>query len=340
MQFVIEKEQNFTSVDDALKSLAQDYRHEKLPLNLCELKLNDNYDFIINGALYKPTEWAFESLLKVLDIPVRFGKKVPNDLLRIIVHRLEEEAEKEEKEQVTMAVQGNEVWNIMRKDNKINLTEVIQTVGGAKNAFKIKLGVRGAIMDMDMPLGVVEPVVGDVVKIGIRTIASETGGPKPQANLLMQRLVCSNGATASQNYGQLKWGRGSDYTINDFGLDMAMLDSRAIFLTGALKKLPSQKLNDMTFHYVWNSVRKVLNDKDGSDKLLSVTEDERDTYIASANHRQKRRLAAGPTEVNAWEAYNVVSALGRDRNYRENEFLARVSGDIVDAVSMNDDAGH
>jgi hypothetical protein len=97
MQFVIEKEQNFTNVDDALKSLVQDYRHEKLPLNLCDLRLNDNYDFIINETLFKPTEWAFESLLKALDIPVRFGKKVPNDLLRIIVHRLEQEAEKDEK---------------------------------------------------------------------------------------------------------------------------------------------------------------------------------------------------------------------------------------------------
>lgn len=336
MQFVIEKEQNFTNVDEALKSLAQDYRHEKLPLNLCDLRLNDNYDFIINEALFKPTEWAFESLLKALDIPVRFGKKVPNDLLRIIVHRLEQEAEKDEKEQVTMAVQGNEVWNIMRKDNKINLAEVMQTVGKEKNAFKVKLGVRGAIIDMDMPVGVVEPVVGDVVKIGIRTVASETGGPKPQANLLMQRLVCSNGAVASQNYGQLKWGRAGDYTINDFALDMSILDSRAIFLTGALKKMPSQTLNDMTFHHVWNSVRKALNDKDDSDKLLSVTENERDTYIASANHRQARRLAAGPTEVNAWGAYNKVSELARDLDYRKNDTLARVAGDIVDSVSVND----
>jgi hypothetical protein len=336
MQFVLEKEQDFSNIDDALKSLSNEYVHEKLPLNLGDLRLNDNYDFVINDTLYKPTEWAFENLLKALDIPVRFGKKVPNDLLKIIVHRLEQEAEKEDKDQVVMAIQGREVWNIMKKDHKINLSEIIQTVCKTKNPFKVKLGVRGVIIDTETLLGTAEPVVGDVVRIGTRTVASETGGPKPMSNLLMYRLVCKNGAVASSNYGQLKWGRSGDYTINDFALDSAILDSRATFLTEALKRLPSQKLNDMTFHYVWNSVRKVMNDNDESDKLLSVTEDERDTYIASAKRRSERRLAAGPTEVNAWDAYNKVSEYARDLKYRENDNLARVAGHIVDSVSVPD----
>jgi hypothetical protein len=333
VDFVIEKESNYTNLEDAIKAVDEDYKHEKLPLNLCELRLNTSYDFIIGGNEYKPTEWAFESLLKALDIPVRFGKKIPNDLLGLVVHRLELEAEKEDKEQVTMVVQGNDVWNIVKKDPKIPLKEILGTIAGNKNIIKTKVGIRGVIIDTELPGLTVEPEIGDVVRMGVRTLVSETGGPKPTASLMMERLTCLNGAVASEKYGVVRWGR-SNYGTSDFALDMSILNGRLELLSNAMKQLPTRKLSDMTFNYVWNSVKKVLGDADETDKFLTVGLDEREAYIASAKNRVAKQLAAGPTEVNAWKAYNQVSFLARDRSYKENDALARVAGIIVESTDV------
>jgi hypothetical protein len=325
--YVAEREHNCNTTDEAMELLKNEYNHEKFPIKLEQVTFDEDINLCVDGNKVNMTEWAFESLLKMLGIPVSFGKKIPKDLLRTIVHRLKEEADSK----ATVIRQGNDVWNFIKKDQGIKLDEIIPLTGKINAPYRIKVGIRGVIIDTEMPIVPIEPEVGDVVKFGLRTEASETGGPKPVASLMLYRLACLNGAVMGEDFGQIRWGRGSDYTIAEFSTDMAVIGNKANELGAVLKALPHRKLNDMTFHYVWNSVRKVLHDETGigADTLLQVNEEERDAYIASSAHRKAKLLAAGPTEVNAWNAYNKVSELARDLKYKDNQWLSRVAGDIL-----------
>ena len=332
LTYTLERENNCATTDEAMEMLAKEYRHEKRPIEFGEITFDDDTNLHIGGSKVNMTEWAFESLLKMLGIPVSFGKKIPNDLLRTVVHRLKEEADS----RAIAVMQGNDVWNFVKKDIGVKLDEIIPLTDKINAPYKIKVGVRGVIIDTEMRIAPVEPEVGDVVKFGLRTEASETGGPKPMASLMLYRLACLNGAVMGEDFGQIKWGRGSDYSITDFNTDLLLIGARANELGHALKALPHQNLNDMTFHYIWNSVRKVLHDDtgNGADALLQVNEEERDAYIASASHRKAKMLGAGPTEVNAWNAYNKVSELARDMKYKDNLWFARVAGDIITSTAV------
>lgn len=331
--YVLERENNCNSTDEAMELLKTEYNHDKVPIRLEQVTFDDDINLHIDGNKVNMTEWAFENLLRMLGIPVSFGKKIPNDLLKTVVHRLKEEADS----RATIVRQGNDVWNFTKKDPGIKLDEIIPLTDKINSPYKIKIGVRGALVDTALAIAPVEPEVGDIVKFGLRTEASETGGPKPQANLMLHRLVCLNGATMGEDFGQIKWGRGSDYGITDFSADLSVIGNKANELGAVLKALPHRNLNDMTFHYVWNSVRKVLNDDtgNGADALLHVNEEERDAYIASAAHRKAKQLAAGTTEVNAWNAYNEVSLLARDLKYKDNLWLSRVAGDILSSTAVH-----
>lgn len=359
---LFDPERTFTTdnFDHAREACHEDFNYRRIEIALDRFVLDEEFRANVEGEQYGLTEKAFDDVCTVLDVPARFARHVPRDLLTIIVDRLADLHQ-----QTVVAVARDDVivgmvdparWSGARKTSRphylpvsngelLSLTEKVWGARGDRPHITISdIGLSVEVVD---PTITVEPSVGDIIRVGAAVTGSETGGPAPSARGYTLRLVCANGATVPTSFGTVHfstdWRVGHERrveaftnAIHGFSLDMARIQR-------AYDGIAEGELTD---HQVWTLHRQAAyvfrcqpHAELQADRVLGVDEDTRKRLVAAVRERQSllRRgnsSAALPSGLRAWDVYNTVTANARDGgSYRRRVALEALGGDLLQAFA-------
>jgi hypothetical protein len=203
----------------------------------------------------------------------------------------------------------------------------------------------------------VEPVVGDVTRIGIAITNSETGGPLPVAKGYTLRLICTNGSTMridDDDTQRRPLGRfSSDWRCtmerrfgrftDDLRSLMQSMQGKCSTLQTAYRRMAETKLDDVQFYNWYRQAqylfRSMANSSDHIDRLFGVKQDDRQEFFKRERERQSVKRAATTaveppqsTGLIAWEVFNGMTAAARDEiHYHRRTGLEHLAGDVVSA---------
>ena len=102
----------------------------------------------------------------------------------------------------------------------------------------------------------VEPVVGDVIRVGLAITSSETGGPLPLAKGYGLRLACTNGSTVQTDRKLYRFSNdyrcSMEWRVNRFATALQSLMQEMQAKCGVLRtaywRMVEQELDDVQFH--------------------------------------------------------------------------------------------
>jgi hypothetical protein len=191
---------------------------------------------------------------------------------------------------------------------------------------------------------VVEPVLGDIVEIGIAVSNSESGGRQLKAAAYSYRLVCTNGAVMADEIGIARWL--NDPRMNEAASLLAFqkgltllgdkLESVAALYQAAIDRpVPDAEL--------WNAWRRVARHvpRSEADDVFGMTEDERRDLQQLIRLRGPRESAVA-TKRNAYEVHNRITHAAHGRSFRIRRGLQELGGEFLSraaawppAVSVN-----
>jgi hypothetical protein len=201
----------------------------------------------------------------------------------------------------------------------------------------------------------VEPVVGDVTRIGIAITNSETGGPLPVAKGYSLRLTCKNGNTIRIHDDQRRglgrfssdWRcslgrRFSRFTDDIRSLTQAMQVKCGV-LQSAYRLMAETKLDDIQFYNWYRQAQYLFRMASGSediDRMFGVEPDDRQEYLRREGKRNRTNRAARTgaiqppqsTDLLAWDVFNGITQAARDQmHYQRRTGLEGLAGDVVSA---------
>lgn len=324
-RFLPDVEVRYKSVDEAINGLNTIFDYGEEIVDLGKLTITPDYALRTNGHAEKITETAFDSLLGLLNIPRSFGRRVPNDLLEVIVHRLREI---DSSNPILLFRNDHGIIN-MRKEpyERPTLTSLLREID-ATSLEGIACSYNGMHVTTLNEHLVAEPIVGDTVKIGLMMTASETGGALPHANLFTYRLVCSNGAVAGNEIGSANWSRGGS-GFEKFLLDLEQLMTRGEHIVGSLSNMSKTPMSTKEFANLWLGTTPLLG-AETSDIVFGVDKKVRTLWLSAArlDHTKSQNF---PTETSLlrYDVFNALTAHARDLPFLERERLMRTSGRML-----------
>ena len=204
----------------------------------------------------------------------------------------------------------------------------------------------------------VEPVVGDVTRVGIAITNSETGGPLPVAKGYSLRLKCTNGATVRiEDKDEERRGVGRysgdwrcsmerrfDRFTNDLHTLMQTMQLKCAALQSAYRHMGEARLDDKQFFSWYRKALYLSRDMTDSsaetDGMFGVEPKARQEIINREQERlrelrkEKAPVIAPPqsTSLSAWEVFNGITQAARDElRYHRRAGLENLASDIVSA---------
>jgi len=196
----------------------------------------------------------------------------------------------------------------------------------------------------------IEPVVGDVSRVGLAVTNSETGGALPLATGYTLRLVCTNGSTIKQEFGHVRfssdWRCTMERRLDRFTAELQSLSQvirdKCGQLQTAYKRMAHEYLDDEDFYSLYRQAqylsRGVTNFNEHIDGIFGVQPDQRQEIIGRVRQRQRERRSAstaaiGPpqsTDLLAWDVFNGITAAARDEvRYHRRTALESLAGDVL-----------
>jgi len=326
-----ENETVVKSFDEGMKLADTDFLVEETIVDLADLSLNEFGSISCGGDEYQITDWAFESLCSLLKIPKEFARTIPTELLLQNFERLKVEKNKK----VNMFISRNTVINLIEapyfptknKDLLIRLNNVAGELSLGVN--EIRTSDRGMVLSFLKEGLSLEPMPGDITRFGINIQNSETGYRGAKANFYLLRLVCTNGAVASNNWGSVKL---------DYDARISRERSLSNFIEG-IKKLgvDFKKFNDFynglinrelkayEFINIWRRLSRVVGNEE-ADRISMVSQDVRNHLNKEV--REGNRLL--PTGVALYNLYNAVTEAARRHQFIQRQNLEVLGGALID----------
>jgi hypothetical protein len=196
---------------------------------------------------------------------------------------------------------------------------------------RASVSFAGVDVELAVPGCAVEPVVDDVLEVGVALTNSESGGRQLKASAYTYRLVCTNGAIMSDNLGFARWPNDPRMTyaggLRVFELGVAELCEKlervaALYLSTAETLIP-----DYEFWNLWRRVAYLLT-RTQADSVLGISEAER--LDLQQVIRERRPLEpAVITERNAYEVHNRITYAAHGRSFAVRRGLQEVGGDFL-----------
>ena len=185
------------------------------------------------------------------------------------------------------------------------------------------------------PGSAVEPVVGDVVEIGIAITNSESGGRQLKACAYSYRLACTNGAIMSDTIGTARWPNDPRMTA---AASLLAFQKQVSALIDKLESVPPLYTNnvqklvpDVELFNLWRRVAYVLSRSDADDVLGMAEADRRDLQQL-IRLRDARELPA-MTDRNAYEVHNRITFAAHGRSFRNRRSLQEIGGEFLSRAS-------
>ena len=190
----------------------------------------------------------------------------------------------------------------------------------------------------------VEPVIGDIVEIGVAVSNSESGGRQLKAAAYSYRLRCTNGAIMADEIGIARWLNDPRMTeaasLRAFQKDLTLLADTLESVAALYQATIDRPVPDVE---LWNAWRRVARHvpRTEADDVLGISEDERRDLQQLIRLRGPREPAV-TTERNAYEVHNRITHAAHGRNFRIRRGLQELGGEFLSraaawppAVSVN-----
>jgi hypothetical protein len=196
----------------------------------------------------------------------------------------------------------------------------------------------------------VEPVVGDVTRVGVAITNSETGGPLPLAKGYTLRLVCTNGSTVQTDAKLYRFSSdlrcSPEWRFNKFAEALQSLMQEMQAKCGALRtayqRMAEDELDDVRFHDLYRQAqylsRGIADSSDAIDDIFGVGKDDRQKFFKRVRERQNKRrdgtraVIEPPqsTGLIVWDVFNGITAAARDEvRYSRRTALENLAGDVM-----------
>jgi hypothetical protein len=365
-------EQFFQSHDigESIHFCAEHFAYAQREVEVAKISMDETFVLSVDGQQYHLTEKALRDLCIILDIPFTFALSIPTDLTALNVQRLK-------------ALHTQSVIVIAREDTIVSFIDPMKWADRGEVRIKKKphyLPVpnlsllrmlekvwSGEDVDMRITLNdsgmqveflqnadafTVEPVVGDVTRVGAAVTNSETGGPLPVAKGYTLRLDCTNGATVHTDTKLSRfsndWRCSMQYRFEKFAVALQFLmqdmQGKCDALQTAYRRMLEAKLDDVQFHTWYGKAqylyRSMANSSEHIDRIFGVEPDHRQAFLKRQRKWQKAKRTAisgvieppQSTGLIAWKVFNGITRAARDEmHYHRRTGLENLAGDIVSA---------
>ncbi len=179
---------------------------------------------------------------------------------------------------------------------------------------------------------VVEPVVGDVVEVGIAVTNSQTGGRQLKASAYSYRLVCTNGSMFADEVGVARWPNDPRMTdaacLRAFQKDMTSLSCELESVSGLYKAAVDRPIPDVGLWKLWRRVDYLLPRGGNPDAVLGIPEDERRELQQVVRLRDPREAPA-LTRWNVYELHNRITHAAHGQSFRVRRGLQEIGGELL-----------
>ncbi len=343
--FMEEKESPAASIEEAIHLAQSEFGISTQTIALSTVKVDEDYRISWNGQWYPVTAWAFSNLLKIVKIPESFGLRIPRDLLADNIERLKQL----EARAVIIFLRDGHVVNIVKdgyhpaKNKDVLL--MLQMQASRWEVGRIRLSDRGMWLTLlDQSLPVIEPRVGDITKLALTLVNSETGGTGLKCSYSAYRLACLNGALVRDEWGSIRWNydRRVKYetSLTEFENGLLSLSFQANALIKLYSLLPSEQLTDEEMVELWRAVARVVGPSHAN-AVIKIDEEERKKLVKEVRERWARNRVNLPdqkekpvlTGFNAYDLFNEVTATARDASYPVARQLERIGGRLIEVAA-------
>ena len=355
--------ERFTSaagLEEAQHACRTDFHYDRTEIDLDRLFLDEDLQLRLGNQRYLLTEAAFEHLCGVLHVPPRFLRTMPADLASTIVQRLRRLHQHAvvlvHRDDVLVGIVDPDKWARSLAPSRrphylpvtyLQVLQMIEKVRKPELAVTVNIADSGIGVELVGADIAIEPRPGDITRIGLIVIASETGGPAPTAHGYALRLVCVNGAIAPQDFGVVRFS--TDWRVSlerrmeafvgglrEFTVDMKRIEQ-------AYRNMVANPMTDRLLHRIHRQAAYVYRRSRAperlADRALGIPDHQRREVVARVRERQRRlRLSAGssveaaqPTDIPAWQVFNAITEAARNENepYRQRVALQRLGGDLL-----------
>lgn len=344
LKFIPERTEKVTSFDDAMK-ISKNYIVSSMPVPASDIQFsyNGKATFNIRSQDYSTTVWGVSTLCKHLQIPDPFANLIPLDLLRCNINRLT----KEHKKFLTVKLDcnnniigfTNERYRPIRMEDL--LPRLAEKVSKHADNIQITLNTCNSVITFTNPLiQSLEPCVGDITKCGTEIVNSELAGFSTQAAIFLYRLICSNGATLTENWGRVTQNKNNKIqygtVLDQFVEGCQKLTTNHKKLVEVYNRLPETSLNSRQFVTLWRPLNHLVGKEITSKIMLTTLEEVKDI---SAYEQKRTRFSplvekfdSSPrdTEKNSYEVFNNITSTARDMNsICTSKKLRAISGHLL-----------
>lgn len=276
---------------------------------------------------------GLRSMLKRLQIPHKFGTEIlpTEDLVRDVNSLL---TVSEKRFQILIRPDDNTVVGFTNEEFTSvpysNLLDVIVPPEGAQ-LESIRVNdenmVINIIKDRD-----IEPVKGDISKIGSRVVTSNTGFGDLSINTLVFRLICSNGATVGKQFDGASFslkGRSASDILSDGMMFINQAVQNVELIAAGLERMVQLPITEMSMYDIDkdhhrviktpameilpSKMRKIIGSKDQTDQLFKDIDETTSTY----------------------DVYNNITAIAQRFNLVRRVGIEQIGGSIL-SVAMKD----
>jgi hypothetical protein len=211
--------------------------------------------------------------------------------------------------------------------------DVLRSIREAHNLEfrRASVSYTGVDVEFVRPGMVVEPVVGDVIEIGIAVTNSECGERHLKATAYSHRLCCTNGAMMTDQVGVARWANDPRMTdaacVRAFQVSVAELGRKLEAVSALYKGAIDQPVPDVALLNLWRRVAYLLP-RNRADEILGISEEEHHDLQQVIRDRGPRENAA-MTRWNAYEVHNDITHAAHGQTFRIRRGLQEIGGDLL-----------
>lgn len=291
-----------------------------------QFSYNGKATFNIKEQTFSTTAWGVSTLCKHLQIPDPFANLIPLDLLRYNINRLTKEHKKFLN--VKLDINNNIVGFTSERYRPLRIEDLLpgiaEKVSKQTNNVMITLNTCNSVITFTTPLAHrLEPQVGDVTECGTEIVNSELEGLSTQGSIFLYRLICSNGATLTDNWGRVTQNKNNKIqygtVLNQFVDACQKLTTNHEKLAEVYNRLPDTSLNSCQFVSLWRPLNASVGKEIASQIMLTTLDEVKDIIT----YEQKRtrfspllmngvNVTPRDTEKNSYEVFNNITAVARD----------------------------
>jgi hypothetical protein len=365
--FADERTLTTDSLDQAQKAIEQDFSYDRLEIQMEDINVDPDLGVRFNGHLYVPTEKAFADLCGVVQprLPLPVAQGWPHDVAAWVLQRLSRLPQKT----VIACVRGDVVVAFIdpgrHRDSGskgpaqyrplalATVLDVCKRIWKSGQKVGVVLDDRGLAVSLIHDELRVEPQKGDTTEVGVRITASETGGPQPVAAGFTLRLICTNGATLAQDFGQARFSTDprvkQETRLERWRRELAELVPAMDLevLRAAYERMAHEQMLDQDWYRLYRNVGNVFrrgvvraprHDEEGrmpADRVLDVSSKQRDEIKSAVMARQRAyrdtHVMADP-EPTPWSVYqvmNTITAAAQNERPARRLALEELAGKLV-----------